>query len=58
MARVLVSDPITAAGIDLFKEAGFEVEVKTDCTPEELQEKIKTADALIVRSQTKVTANL
>jgi D-3-phosphoglycerate dehydrogenase len=56
MARVLVSDPITQAGIDLFKEAGFEVEVKTDHTPEELQAMIKNYDALIVRSQTKVTA--
>jgi D-3-phosphoglycerate dehydrogenase len=56
MARILVSDPITQAGIDLFKEAGFEVEVKTDHTPEELQAKIKNYDALIVRSQTKVTA--
>lgn len=58
MARILVSDPITAAGIELFKEAGFEVEVKTDHTPEELETKIKNYDALIVRSQTKVTAKI
>jgi D-3-phosphoglycerate dehydrogenase len=58
MARILVSDPITSAGIDLFKEAGLEVEVKTDHTPEELAAKIKDYDALIVRSQTKVTAQI
>jgi D-3-phosphoglycerate dehydrogenase len=58
MARVLVSDPITSAGIDLLKEAGFEVEVKTDHTKEELLAKIKDYDALIVRSQTKVTADI
>lgn len=58
MSRVLVSDPITQAGIDLFKEAGFEVEVKTDHTKEELLAKIKNYDALIVRSQTKVTADI
>lgn len=58
MARILVSDPITAAGIELFKEAGFEVDVKTDHTSEELKEKIKNYDALIVRSQTKVTAEI
>lgn len=58
MARILVSDPITAAGIALFKEAGFEVTVKTDHSPEELKAAIKNVDALIVRSQTKVTAEL
>lgn len=58
MGRVLVSDPITAAGIELFKNAGFEVDVKTDHTKEELLEKIKNYDALIVRSQTKVTADI
>jgi D-3-phosphoglycerate dehydrogenase len=58
MGRVLVSDPITAAGIELLKRAGLEVEVKTDHTKEELLAKIKNYDALIVRSQTKVTAAL
>lgn len=58
MARVLVSDPITPAGIELLKQAGFEVEVKTDHTKEELLAKIKDYDALIVRSQTKVTADI
>ena len=58
MAKVLVSDPITPAGIDLFKQAGFEVEVKTDHTKEELIAKIKNYDALIVRSQTKVSADI
>jgi D-3-phosphoglycerate dehydrogenase len=56
MAKILISDPITAAGIELFKNAGFEVEVKTDHTQEELLAKIKDYDALIVRSQTKVSA--
>jgi D-3-phosphoglycerate dehydrogenase len=58
MTRVLISDPITAAGIELFKGAGFEVEVKTDHTKEELLAKIKDYDALIVRSQTRVTADI
>ncbi len=58
MAKVLISDPITPAGIELFKEAGFEVEVKTDHTKEELLAKISNYDALIVRSQTKVTADI
>lgn len=58
MAKILISDPITPAGIELFKQAGFEVEVKTDHTKEELIAKIKNYDALIVRSQTKVTGDI
>ncbi len=58
MAKILISDPITPAGIDLFKQAGFEVEVKTDHTKEELIAKIRNYDALIVRSQTKVTGDI
>lgn len=58
MVKILVSDPITPAGLDLFKQAGFEVEVKTDHTKEELLAKIKNYDALIVRSQTKVSADI
>jgi D-3-phosphoglycerate dehydrogenase len=58
MAKILISDPITPAGVELFKEAGFAVEVKTDHTKEELLAKIKDYDALIVRSQTKVTAEI
>ena len=58
MAKILISDPITPAGVELFKQAGFEVEVKTDHTVEELKAKIKDYDALIVRSQTKVTADI
>jgi D-3-phosphoglycerate dehydrogenase len=58
MAKVLISDPITPAGIELFKQAGFEVEVKTDHTKEELIAKIKNYDALIVRSQTKVGSDI
>lgn len=58
MAKVLVSDPITPAGVELLKQAGFEVEVKTDHTKEELIAKIKNYDALIVRSQTKVGSDV
>jgi D-3-phosphoglycerate dehydrogenase len=58
VSKILISDPITPAGIELFKKAGFEVEIKTDHTKEELLAKIKNYDALIVRSQTKVTADI
>lgn len=54
MARILVSDPLPQDIIDfLQKEA--EVEVATGLSPEELIAKVADFDALIVRSQSRVT---
>jgi len=53
--KVLVCDPIAEKGIEMLKNAGFEVEVKTGMSKEELLKEIKTPDAIIVRSATKVT---
>ena len=55
MAKVLVSDNIAAAGIELLA-AKTEVAVKTGLQPAELLELIPHYDALVVRSETKVTA--
>ncbi len=52
--KVLVSDPLHQAGIELLQKE-VEVEVATGLSKEELIEKIKDKDALIVRSATKVT---
>lgn len=56
--RVLVSDPLAQTGIDLLLQAGFEVDVRTDLPPAELKRIIGDYDALIVRSGTRVTADL
>ncbi|HXZ99019.1 MAG TPA: phosphoglycerate dehydrogenase [Candidatus Binatia bacterium] len=56
-ARILVSDPIAADGVARLREAG-EVEVATGLTPDELKRRIADADALVVRSETKVTAEV
>ncbi len=54
--RVLVSDPISDIGVDLLaRHPDIEVDFKTGLTPEELCAIIGDYDALIVRSQTKVT---
>ncbi len=53
--KILVSDAIAEEGITKLREAGFEVEVKTGLTPEELIKVIPEYDGLIVRSATKVT---
>lgn len=59
MPRVLVSDPIAEAGIAILRQTpGFEVDVKTGLKPEELKAIIAEYDALAVRSETKVTADI
>lgn len=58
MARVLVSDPIDSAGVERLVTAGHEVDVKIGLKPEEFEAIIGSYDALIVRSETKVTSSV
>jgi D-3-phosphoglycerate dehydrogenase len=53
--RILVADPIAPDGVDRLRAAG-EVDVSTGLDPEELIARIPAYDALVVRSETKVTA--
>jgi D-3-phosphoglycerate dehydrogenase len=55
--RVLVSDPIEESGFSALHDVA-KVDVKTDLTPQQLLEVIGEYDALMVRSQTKVTAEV
>lgn len=55
--RVLVKEPIAKLGIESLK-ANFDVDVAPEMTPEDLLERIAEYDALIVRSATKVTAEV
>ena len=57
MAKVLVSDPIAIEGIEILKKAA-DVDVKTGLTKDELIAIIGDYDALAVRSETKVTADV
>lgn len=57
--KVLVSDKLAEKGIDIFKgTSGIEVVVDTGLTPERLAEVIGEYDALVVRSKTKVAADI
>jgi D-3-phosphoglycerate dehydrogenase len=56
--KVLVSDSISKKGVDILKKAGLVVDVKTGLSPEELKKEIGKYDALVVRSATKVTADI
>jgi D-3-phosphoglycerate dehydrogenase len=58
MARVLVSEKLAAAGLDLLRARGHEVDVRLDLSAKELQLAITDADALIIRSATVVDEQL
>jgi len=52
--KVLASDPLAAEAVAAMREAGLEVDEKTDLSPEELATEIAAYDAIVVRSATKV----
>jgi len=54
-AKILVADPIAEDGIELLSRSG-EVDTRTGLKPDELAATIGDYDALVVRSETKVTA--
>lgn len=59
MKRVLVSDSMAPEVAEILSNApGIKVDVKTGMKPDELKAVIKDYDALIVRSSTKVTAEI
>ncbi len=57
MPKVLVSDPIAPEGIEILKKVA-DVDVKTGLSKDELAAIIGDYDALAVRSETKVTAEI
>ncbi|HET7379717.1 MAG TPA: hypothetical protein VFJ24_06730, partial [Gaiellales bacterium] len=56
-ARVLVKERIAQAGVDLLAER-YQVDVELDLSDDELSQRIAEYDALIVRSATRVDADL
>ena len=58
MARILVADPIAQEGIERLASADHQVDARTGLAPEALQGIIGDYDALVVRSETQVTAQI
>ena len=57
--KVLISDPLSDIGVEIFQETrDIDVDVNTGLSPEALQEIIGEYDGLIIRSATKVTADI
>jgi D-3-phosphoglycerate dehydrogenase len=56
MPRVLICDKLPAAGLDLLRQAGIELDDRQKLKGAELQEAIRAADGIVVRSDTRITA--
>lgn len=56
--KILIADPCHEIARSIFEQAGFEVDVNTGLKPDELKAIIGPYAGLIVRSATKVTADL
>jgi D-3-phosphoglycerate dehydrogenase len=57
VSRILVTELIADAGIEMMRAAGNEVDVRMGLSPAELQQALAGAQALIVRSATTVDAD-
>jgi D-3-phosphoglycerate dehydrogenase len=58
MPKVLISDKLSPASVEIFKRRGIEVEFRPGLSPAEIRAIIAPFDGLAVRSATKVTREL
>ncbi|MBF0492734.1 MAG: phosphoglycerate dehydrogenase [Deltaproteobacteria bacterium] len=59
MPKILISDKLSEAGLAILKKAsGLEIDTKAGLKPDELKKIIGEYDGLVIRSGTKVTADL
>ena len=58
MPKVLISDALSPAAVQIFKDRGVEVDVKPGLAKDELLKIIGEYDGLAIRSNTKVTAEV
>jgi D-3-phosphoglycerate dehydrogenase len=56
--RVLVKEKIGESGVELLRDSGFEVELGVDWSQEELEKRIGEFDGILIRSGTKLDADL
>jgi D-3-phosphoglycerate dehydrogenase len=55
MPKVLISDELSPRAVDIFRERGIDVDMRTGLKPDELKAIIGDYDGLAIRSATKVT---
>lgn len=56
--KIVIADPLPSSAADLLRDEGWDVDAQTGRTPDELHAALADADALIVRSATRVDAGL
>ena len=56
--KIVVADDLPASALDLLRAEGWEVDARTGRTPDQLTHDLQDADAIVVRSATKVTRPL
>ena len=56
--KIVIADPLPASAADLLRNQGWDVDAQTGRTADELHAALADADALIVRSATRVDADL
>ena len=56
--KIFVADDVSESGLGPLREAGFALEKRTGLKGAELAEAVRGADGLVVRSETRVTAEL
>jgi D-3-phosphoglycerate dehydrogenase / 2-oxoglutarate reductase len=56
--KVLVKEKVGNSGVELLRSAGLEVELGLDWEPDELERRIGEFDGVLIRSATKLTADL
>ncbi|TKJ26273.1 MAG: 3-phosphoglycerate dehydrogenase [Promethearchaeota archaeon Loki_b31] len=56
--KILISDKLQEEGVKIFQENGFDVVKNFDITNEELKKEIGNYDGIVIRSRTKLTADV
>src|SRR5438093_990360 len=58
MPRVLVADKLESPGLQLLRQAGFELDERAGLSGDSLKQALRAADGVIVRSGTRLTADV
>src|SRR5690348_14005054 len=60
MVKILVADPISDTGIGVFKNHNghFKIDARSKLSLDDLKKAVADVDAVIVRSETKITADV
>src|SRR5438876_3717012 len=58
MPRIFISDKLETGGIELLKSSGLDIDNRPGLKDAALQEALQAADGMVVRSGTRVTAQL